>query len=137
MSSDAPDRERPQTASERAARWWADFLRYEFTHETGDFKTTSYANYFAPDETFAEETIEAFEHALTELLRDQARPLSITVDYDPDPLLVEAAEQAGIDVGRFSFPVKTSMRIGRHEIFVVPGEGVRRITLEEWYQEGE
>jgi hypothetical protein len=129
-------REQLQTLREQAARWWADFLRHEFTHETGDFETTTYANHFAnkKDEQFSAAEAAAFEDALCDILQDEDRPIIYT-EYDPGPLLQQAADQAGIDIGMYSFPVKTEMTIERHEIYVVPGGGAQERTLDEWYQE--
>jgi hypothetical protein len=138
MSNSRVAREQLHTLSEQAARWWADFLRNEFTHETGDFETTTYANHFSnkKDEQFSATEAAAFEDALCAILQDEERPMVYT-EYDPGPLLQQAADQAGIDIGMYSFPVKTHMTIGLREIYVVPGGGARRRTLDEWYQEVE
>jgi hypothetical protein len=137
MTNDGEAREQPLSQSEQAARWWADFLRNDFRHDAGDFETTTWANYFADevDQQISAEKADAFEHALCDLLQDVERPASVSVDYDPGPLLRQASERAGIEARMYTFPIKTSMWIARHDIYVVPGAGARRQTLDEWYQE--
>jgi hypothetical protein len=136
MSNSRVAREQLHTLSEQAARWWADFLRHEFTHKTGDFETTTYANHFSnkKDEQFSATEVAAFEDALCAILQDEDRPIIYT-EYGPGPLLQQAADQAEIDIGMYSFPVKTEMTIERHEIHVVPGGGAQERTLDEWYRE--
>ncbi|HEU5004735.1 MAG TPA: hypothetical protein VFT49_01470 [Candidatus Saccharimonadales bacterium] len=117
-----------------AAKWWADQLRgparmdngsLEYSMETGDpnhfdqaITTMGLAGILNERERsgLSDEQISVFEEALARRVQERLQQsgefgVTIDVDYHPDYLLVDSADEAGIRVGMTLFPWKTTMWI--------------------------
>jgi hypothetical protein len=133
----------PSKEARVAAAWWADWLRPDPApaHVGGDFRSMDPA--FAVSEVmrqaerssagFSAKAIVDFEQALAQGIdRERAKRngnLVVGVDYDPDELLVEAGEAAGINV-RTIFPWKTKMLVAPGSVTVGEGRGLDRRLIE-------
>lgn len=118
----------------RAAKYWADFIRrkkkitFDANADSPELNMAeAMANEYAPEEFHSykegvsiEDQVNAFEDALTLVIRANYNPYYFCVqcDYDPDIYLSKAAELAGIELGMFDFPWKHSMIIQGDKIMV-------------------
>ena len=124
---------------ECAAKWWADQLRQSPTHDNGDgFQSALLALVSNREPLLSEAQIALFEQILANKLQVQVdrsdwnpeKPelggawRMVSVDYDPCPVLYDAAERVGIDVG-YRFPIKTHMWIDPGSVKVAVGYGAR------------
>jgi len=76
-----------------------------------------------------EEQVTAFAKALSRLLAER-NPRMLDVDYGPDPILFEAATEAGIpSPGILAFPWKTSMWLDDGKVVVRAGYGAQSVLV--------
>jgi BTG family len=54
---------------------------------------------------------------------------TIHVDYGPDPILLDAADQTGIIIGMLDLPMKTVMWVNPGLVEVAEGYGVERVVV--------
>ena len=97
--------------AEAAAKWWADQISGNVTFDNGDDSLTgSMCSAMASKlvKPVTEEQKNKFIEILTERIVTEQRDI-LSVDYGPDMLLGESAEQAGISES--NFPWKTVMWI--------------------------
>jgi hypothetical protein len=117
------------STAQKAAHWWADQLRNKATLDNGDKSragamTQALAELLQEKETagITPEQISKFETILTaKLLLEDHRYFYFGVDYGPDRILAESAQQAGINPGMTVFPWKTTMSISDNVITVSCG----------------
>lgn len=120
--------------SRAAAAWWASRLG-NCHHSVGMRGVTEMSETIRLNaerqNTYDDETRDLFCQHL-ELLIDVLPPdgrRAVRVDWEPDKTLQAAAERAGIDLGLYDLPVKTSMLIEDGEIRVKEGYGARWLTI--------
>ena len=118
--------------SKVAAKWWADKLRYGTVQNNGEDMQSMMMTLFAMRASkFNGDDINEFERVLAELVDndiDARGSAYLRVDYHPEGLLRDAAEEANIDVS-FKLPVKTSMRVSEEEVTVSEGYGAAEKQL--------
>ena len=115
-----------------AAKWWADKLRYGTVQNNGeDMQSLMMTLLSMRGSKRNEEDIQRFEDVLAELIDQQLAMRGgayLRVDYHPEGLLRDAAEEANIDVS-FALPVKTSMRVDSGTVMVAEGYGAEEKQL--------
>jgi hypothetical protein len=113
----------------KAAKWWSKFLDAPVILDNGDqsgtgFMASALAG-LAQDISRAklpDDAPKKFEDALTGLLEAKTDEwLCIGVDYHPDTILDNAAEEAGFSLGMTLLPWKTTMWIMGDKITVRNG----------------
>lgn len=118
---------------EVAVKWWGNLIANGARQDNGDAMTA-----FLMDRISAtikpptEEQIQTFRDALTKGLRKAVTERhfrSIYNDYGCDPILAEAASQAGIQGACPPFPVKTCMWIRPERVSVRYGYGAKEQVL--------
>ena len=121
--------------AQKAAKWWADRLRSPAKLDNGDDSSTGamtlmMATMLQTKERTRLDTakIDAFEKELTQLILDSGY-LTISVDYGPDWMLMQASEKAGLDLGMCTLPWKTTMWLNRDDTIKV-AEGYRAEAVE-------
>lgn len=77
------------------------------------------------------EMLDKFEQLLFERF-NSSQHLRFGVDYDPDAILVEAADAAGMPDGVYVFPFKTWMVLSPTKIHIVSGHGHGRSETVLW-----
>lgn len=115
--------------AQRAAKWWADFLRTRAPLDNGDRSrdgamTVGIASILQGIENGKGKPDDAdkFQSALAHLL--ETRGFSyLSCDYGPDYILSEAAEVCGVHLGMTRLPWKTNMWIEGEKISVAVGCG--------------
>jgi len=125
--------------AKKAAKWWADQLRGNAKFDNDD---DSVQSGMASRMTMmcqarekkrqTPEQIDAFESNLEEMIMCSG-PQTILVDYDPCVLLSDAAEKAGLKLGKSTLPWKTVMWVGvdkEDEVWVECGHGAPRERLD-------
>lgn len=134
---------RPEAVA--AADWWADRLARHARHETGDAGSTAFATAGTAmvERHWTPEQIEAFRFALAEQIEQHVskydwRPdepdfgsymRAIRVYYGPDPVLGDAAEQAGFPLRILDLPMKTVMWINPGIVKVAEGHSVQPAVI--------
>lgn len=119
------------TAAEAVGQWWAEQVgaprfqnvRPEERSWESDFVSVT-AHMLADKHPVTPEAGRGFAQALQRRVEeDLKRPgwTHLGVDYGPDPMLAEAAEEAGVSMSRF--PWKTSMWVHRDYVTVSTGYG--------------
>lgn len=110
--------------SKVAAKWWADKLRYGTVQNNGEDMQSMMMTLLAMHGSkFDGNDINEFERVLAELIDcdiDSRGSAYLRVDYHPEGVLREAADEVNIDVS-FKLPVKTSMRVSEEEVTVSEG----------------
>lgn len=121
----------PEAMARAAAHWWAERANGTAHHNNrgGDLASV-FAGILADtmNEPPKDGALERFEEILTEKIMTAELPYewrSIWVDYGPDRILAEAAEEAGISCN--NFPWKTGMHIDPEN-----GKIQVRISMGEW-----
>ncbi|GAA1281445.1 hypothetical protein [Saccharothrix xinjiangensis] len=129
---------------EAAARWWTTTLTGPFRHRVGDPELD--AQLAQPPASagrgWSAEQREAFRLALEEELEAHVAscwypgdPLrgsavrAVLCDWGPDPVLIDAARAAGLELGSHDVPFKTVMWINPGEVAVRGGYGAARATV--------
>lgn len=117
-----------QTA-QKAARWWADQLRGHAKLDNGDQSETGAMTFVMSRILQSKEKagqtpaqVDRFESALAILIYKGDFDF-IDVDYHPDPILEQAADEAGLSLGMASLPWKTTMHIDGDKVTVRCGYG--------------
>ncbi len=107
-----------------AAGWWAKIIG-DAPQDNGEAFQSALMTAFRGKSEIADEQREQFKALLAEKIASR-RPWCLGVDYDPCPILRDAATEAGIAV-RFccTFPVKTCMWIKEGEVSVSCGYGAK------------
>lgn len=149
---------KPRPEAVAAAAWWAAKIGHA-THIIGrpDDPSVATGTAFAnaatafAGRTYTDEQREAFREALAARIEehiqkfserwpwegswDPAEPFrasamrTIHCDYGPDPMLADAAEQAGIKVTMLDVPMKTVMWVNPGEVKVSEGYGADPVTV--------
>lgn len=120
-----------------AAKWWADKLRNvgPGNFDNGDSSSTGgmamiLATMLAMDTQSSEEAIILFEKRLAETILDQVEQhgsMVIRVDYGPDYILSDLAQETGVSPN--GFPWKTTMWIVKDKVTVSAGYGAPRKVI--------
>ena len=109
----------------KAASWWGNKLKGNIRHDNGsDDDASKMAGFLADMMTTpsSDDTIDKFEKILVEkILEENSNYVDLYVDYHPDRVLAEAANEAGID--EMSFPWKTGVHIRNDKVTVSDGYG--------------
>lgn len=126
-----------QKTAEKAAKWWADKLRVFAELDNGDKSENGEGIMFLgllvqviEKTKRTPEQADAFEKSLADVLMKENPRWGFGVDYDPDKILTDAAEAAGVDLGVASLPWKTMMFIHEETVSVRCGYGAPVVTLE-------
>lgn len=144
--------------SQVAAQWWANHLRNpeDVRHDAGDLKVNAVTNWARDTDSrnseFDAERVDVFETELAQLVEQmiEERPKwdyqapymmsgnsVIRCDYHADPLLQEAADEAGLEISSMTtFPVKTTMWVDPAEVRVSAGYGADVNTIWEYGEHG-
>ena len=125
--------------AQKAAKWWADKLRFGSSMDNGDDSDVgamsmilSMANQNAERASRPKDDADKFEASLVKRLEgEDGQYFSLGVDYNPDHILSSAAEEVGVDLGMSSLPWKTNMRFDfdTDEIKVSEGYRAEEIVL--------
>jgi len=109
-----------------ASKWWRGCLEHPQSHENGDLYQSTFMTILSvkSHRNPTPEQLDAFEAALTRILRDDYKDRwypedhnrasymrCIFNDYHADPRLAQACREAGIKCGMLTFPCKTRMGI--------------------------
>ena len=121
----------------KAAKWWADHLRGSAILDNGDNSPENVtARGIAPMLQAKEKAgqtptqIDSFESELAKLLSGLDRSyVSFGVDYNPDRILEESAQAAGLQLGMTTLPWKTQMYIEGEVVTVREGYRAGPVTL--------
>jgi hypothetical protein len=114
-----------------AAQWWADRLALgPGRHDMGDPRINAIMNRDVPEVPYTPEQLTAFRGVLAEGIDREigaayGRPITIRFDYQPDWVLSDAAQRAGIDLepdGLPLLPVKTYTRVAPGLVSVAEGD---------------
>ena len=129
-----------KSVARTAAKWWADFLRNgNAPLDNGDKSETGAITFILASLLHSAETsntrpddAQKYEDALASILETQkdARWFSVGVDYGPDPILLEAARIANVDLGSTKLPWKTTMFVDQGKITYRMGYGADEKELE-------
>lgn len=129
----------PPTAGEVAADWWVEKLQNP-TFDLGD--GSECATILATTirkrrpSQLTPETLDSFKHVLADKinqhLADQGHHLKIGVDYHPDSILRECAEESGLIVDELEWSPKTQMLIETNQVSVFAGYGAEEKVI--WEQ---
>lgn len=128
-----------------AAKWWADQLRAPAVQDNGDRFQTAFASFAATKLPPLEpEMIRRFENEFISCIQEHYQRINaawdrsnptwggyervVGVDYDPHPVLYDAAERAGFSA-HLRFPCKTVMQIGPGYVQVACGYRAPYVTL--------
>lgn len=107
----------------KAAKWWGDRLRGNTHHTNGsDDEGSKMAGILADmmSGLVSNDTITRFEEILVDkILAEKSEYVDLYCDYHPDPLLFEAAKEAGIN--DMAFPWKTGVKISNGKVRVSDG----------------
>ena len=111
-------------AAEVAARWWAERIVGNTRHDNGDTNLSSaFAMWMADagQETPSRAQIETFEAAVIRGIEEfpYKPPVCLCSDYGPGGVLLDAANEARINV--LNFPFKTNMFVEPNQVRVSAG----------------
>ncbi len=123
--------------AKKAAKWWADHLREGAKLDSGDSSPTGsmtigMASMLQQTEREGQSSVQIdnFEAVLGKMFEERAeKHFYVSVDYSPDMILMEAAEEAEISLGITTLPWKTTMQIVDGEILAKLGYGGEWIKL--------
>ena len=114
------------TAAQKVADLWADQLQKPLNKDNGDSSNDmlfaiSAINTMKAQESISPAKIEVFKTALIDaIIQDlgngQYNRTRFGVDYHPDPILTDAALEAGIDAGCFPWKSTTGIYLDKNEI---------------------
>jgi len=109
---------------EIAARWWRESLHKPQFDNGGDGDAAALKMIVALPETLSPQVLNIFEHKLTDAIREalqESDEVALSVDYGPEGLLEQVAEDAALYTGRWNW--KTRMIVTATEIRVKRGYG--------------
>lgn len=110
-----------------AAKWWADKIGGNTIHDNGDDTFGSVLAGLLADSMIKKPSAEQLESYRVLLAKEILKVLekrgtmSLSCDYSPDGILIEAAKTSGIELS--NYPWKTNMRIDDNKIRVSEGYG--------------
>lgn len=110
-----------------AAKWWADKIGGNAIHDNGDDTFGSVLAGLLADSMIKKPSVEQLESYRALLAKEILKVLekrgamSLSCDYSPDGILIEAAKASGIELA--NYPWKTNMRIDDNKIRVSEGYG--------------
>jgi hypothetical protein len=125
----------PCPAALAAAAWWANQLNGDAAQDAGDGGINGmYALLKGSLSTrHPVDRVEAFgaslAHRIAAELERRSWGVTIGVDYGPDPILQDAAADAGIRLGMADLPIKTVMWVKPDEVAVAAGYSADRETI--------
>ena len=116
-----------------AANWWTEAIHQpqfktlaDAEKDDGAKIAQMMATISAPKKSAMQ--LERFRIALADALR-RDQPSYVSVDYNPDLILAEAASEAGFEPSMLAFPWKTSMWLSNGEVRVRHGYGAEVVTI--------
>jgi hypothetical protein len=124
------------SVGQTAAKWWADFLREQPTHDNGDSTQSAFSTMLSRKlPSLESDKIDKFEEILTKLIDGRwngGQWSTLSVDYHPDAILEAAGKEAGLGDLFMRLPFKTIMWLEPQDnkVYVAVGYGGRRKELE-------
>lgn len=111
-----------------AANWWADAVcKPKFDNgDTGPTGGITFCLATLASKPVPDESKVAFVASLSKVLAEK-KPLSLSVDYDPCPILKQAMQDACIPLS--NAPWKTNMYLNRGGVSVIHGYGAQKEAL--------
>ena len=124
----------PENAN-KTAQWWADQLEsasVKLDNGTDDAALLALLSLSKPKPTYSQEQIETFRSYLVQHIESEIEgwgDCQISVDYDPDETLSNAAEQAGIKLKMKDLPWKTWTRATADKVILSHGYAAPQVEL--------
>ena len=120
----------------KTAQWWTDQLKspsVKLDNGTSDVSLLAVLSFCGPKSSnYTDEQLNTFRSHLVEYIESELaedEDCMISVDYNPDQILEEAANLAGITLGGQDLPWKTWTRTSRYEVRLSHGYAADQIVL--------
>ena len=120
----------------KTAQWWTDQLKsssVKLDNGTSDAGLLAVLAFCGPKSSdYTDEQISIFRSHLAQHIESEISEWGdclISVDYNPDRVLGEAADLAGIKLGSRDLPWKTSTTTSQNEVCLWHGYGAEKVVL--------
>ncbi len=120
-----------------AVDWWLNAVRTAKYDNISDMDPSALMNIMERKKPLTMEDVRAFEHNLAYAIEEQINEYgrcTLTVDYNPCPILAEAGGLIGLN-SMLDYPRKTTMIVSKKEVIVSSGYTCKFTTL--WSKEQE
>ena len=120
----------------KTAQWWTDQLKspsVKLDNGTSDAGLLAVLAFCGPkSNSYTDKQLNTFRSRLVQYVEDELavnEDCMICVDYNPDRILDEAANLAGITLGGQDLPWKTWTRTSRYEVRLSHGYAADQVVL--------
>ena len=120
----------------KTAQWWADQLKsasVKLDNGTSDAGLLAVLAFCGPkSNNYTDEQLNTFRSRLVQYIEDElteCEDCMISVDYNPDQILEESANLAGIILGGQDLPWKTWTKTSRYEVRLSHGYASEQVVL--------